>query len=98
MPRQTIRVASDGIIAVKATCNRSERCIGAILVDGHVSYGRADFRVAGHATRRVLVAVPSAGIKYLRKHGQDRTGFATVALTDESPISTSKALTLLPPR
>ena len=98
MPAQTLRVASDGIIAVKATCNRSERCIGAILVDGHVSYGRADLRIAGHATRRIEVAVPAAGIKYLRRHGRDRTAFATVPLTDNTPISISKTLTLLPPR
>jgi len=51
-----------------------------------------------HATRRIEVAVPAAGIKYLRRHGRDRTAFATVPLTDNTPISISKTLTLLPPR
>jgi hypothetical protein len=101
MPAQRIRVSSDGIIAIKATCARSTACVGAILVDSaNESYGRADFNVPANATRHVLVGVPSAAIRYLRKHGKDKA-FATVQLNDNSQLadlSSSKTLTILPPR
>jgi hypothetical protein len=95
---QRVRADRDWIIAVRAICRRDTACVGAILVDGRVSYGRADLRIGAHATRRVRVAVPAAGRRYLRRHRRDRRVFATVALKDNAPISISSRLTLLRPR
>jgi hypothetical protein len=94
---QRVRIDRDGVIAIRGTCRRDTTCVGAILVDGRVSYGRADLRIPAHATRRVRVAVPAAGRRYLRRHRRDRHVFATVALKDNVPISISSRLTLLRP-
>jgi hypothetical protein len=99
IPRQPVRVADDWIFAVRATCRLTKTCIGAIIVAGRVSYGRADLRIPAGATRRVLVGVPARGRRYLRRHGRDRKGFATVPLIyDDAPVSISSTLTILAPR
>jgi len=94
---QEIRVDRDGIIGIRAYCTLSRTCDGAILVDGHVSYGRADLRIPAHKTRTVYVAVPSKGRRYLKRHGHDRQVYATVPLKGDQPVSVSKRLTLLLP-
>ena len=84
---------------MRATCRLTKTCIGAIIVAGRVSYGRADLRIPAGATRRVLVGVPARGRRYLRRHGRDRQGFATVPLIyDDAPVSISSTLTILAPR
>jgi hypothetical protein len=99
IPRQRVRLARDGILAVRARCRLDKTCVGAIIVDGRVSYGRADLRIAAGATRRVLVGVPARGRRYLRRHRRDRNGFATVPLIyDDAPVSVSSRLTILAPR
>jgi hypothetical protein len=96
MPKQSVRVDSYGEIAIRARCIRDARCVGAILVDGRVSYGRADLRIPGHTTRYVRVAVPFRALRYLDTHPRDPTAFATAATTDHT-VSVSYALTILAP-
>ena len=97
--RQTVRVNANSIIAIRARCRLSSRCNGAIIVQGHVEYGRANLRIPAKATRRVRVFVTRAGRRYLDEHGADSTGFATVPLKDkDQPVSVSGDLTLLPQR
>jgi hypothetical protein len=99
IPRQQVRVARDGIMAVRATCRLSKPCIGAIIVAGRASYGRADLRIPAGATRRVLVGVPARGLRSLRRHRRDRRAFATVPLVyDDAPVSVGPTLTILAPR
>ena len=94
-----MRVGQDGIIAVRAKCRLAKVCVGAIIVDGRVSYGRANLRIRAGATRRVLVFVPRRGRRSLRRNGRDRSGFATVPLVyEDAPVSFSPRLTILPPR
>jgi hypothetical protein len=96
MPKQSLRVDGYGEIAIRARCIRDARCIGAILVDGRVSYGRADLRIPAHTTRYVRVAVPARALRYLAIHPRDPTAFATAATTDFK-LSVSYALTILAP-
>jgi hypothetical protein len=96
---QRIRVDRFGQIGVRATCARDTKCSGVILVDGYdVSYGRADLVMRAHKTRKVWIDVPRKARRYLKRHGPDRKAFATVALKDDSPVSISDYLTLLPRR
>jgi hypothetical protein len=94
---QTVRVDRFGTIGIRATCRRKRKCLGAILVHGHVSYGRADLRIPGHKTRVVKVAVPPKGIRYLKHHRRDRKVFAFVPLNESDAFSNSRRLTLLAP-
>jgi hypothetical protein len=96
--RRTVRVGSDGIVGVHARCTLAKTCDGAILLNGHVAYGRANLHIPAHATRVVYVAVPRAGRRYLSRHRRDRSAFATVALKSDDPVSTSHTFTLLPHR
>ena len=96
---QRVRVDRDGIIAIRATCRLAKPCIGAIIVDGRVSYGRADLRIPARATRRVLVGVPARAVLSLRRQGADRRVYATVPLIyDDAPVSISSRLTILAAR
>ena len=97
---QTIRVARDRVIGVRATCRFDKKCVGAILVNNlHFEYGSANLRIPAHKTRKVLVPVSRQGVRYLRRHGRDRGAFATVPLIyRHAPLSFSDRLTLLPPR
>src|SRR3954470_2415855 len=97
---QRIRVGSDGLIAVQATCTLDVRCDGAILVNNRrFEYGRADLRIAAQRTRKILVAVSDEGLAYLARHGADSRAFATVPLKDpDTALSISDRLTILPPR
>ena len=46
----------------------------------------------------MLVAVPRKARRYLRRHGADRTAFATIPLKSNDPVSFSHEFTLLPHR
>jgi hypothetical protein len=92
------RVGSDGIVGIRARCTLAKTCDGAILLDGKASYGRANLRIAAGKTRTVLVLVPRAGRRYLRRNGRDRSVFATVPLKSNDPVSASSRFTLLPRR
>jgi hypothetical protein len=94
-----VRVARDWILAVRARCRLDKPCVGAIIVDGRVPYGRADLRIPAGAVRRVLVGVSARGRRYLRRHRRDRNGFATVPLIyDDAPVSVGPKLTIIAPR
>jgi hypothetical protein len=97
---QTIRVARDRVIGVRATCRLNKKCVGAILINNlHFEYGRANLSIPAHKTRKVLVPVSRQGVRYLRRHGRDRGAFATVPLIyRHAALSISDRLTLLPPR
>lgn len=95
--KQRVRADRDWIIAVRATCRRSKECVGAILIEGRVSYGRADLRIPARATRRVEVGIRKRGRRSLRRRGPDRDAFAAVPLTDFT-LSVSRTLTLIAPR
>jgi hypothetical protein len=96
---QTIRVAGDGLIGIRAKCRRKRTCVGAILVSSDVEYGRANLRIPAGKTRTVLVAVTAKARRHLESQGRDRQVYATVPLTaDDAPVSISGRLTLLPPR
>lgn len=79
---QTVRINSDGIVGIRATCRRRRRCVGAIIVEGHVQYGRADLRIPAHGARVVRVALGRKGRRYLNQHGCDRRVLAFVPLNE----------------
>ena len=96
IPRQTVRI-DDGIISIRAYCRlRRRNCVGAILVDGRVSYGRANLWIERRDSRLIRVFVPRKARRNLRRHGRDRHVFATVPLKSNHPVSISRRLTLLP--
>jgi hypothetical protein len=96
IPRQRIRI-EDGIIGIRAHCRlRHRNCVGAILVDGRISYGRANLWIERRDSRVIRVFVPRKARRNLRRHHRDRHVFATVPLRGNHPVSVSHRLTLLP--
>jgi hypothetical protein len=95
---QKLRPGADGVVGVRARCALRRRCVGAILLDGAVQYGRADLNIPAGATRTVRVFVTAAGRSRLKRRGADRRVVATVPLRGSAPVSFSDWLTLLPPR
>jgi hypothetical protein len=93
-----LRPDSDGVVAVRARCVLDRNCVGAILLVGKIEYGRSDLRIPARTTRVVYVALSNAGRAYLRRHGADRSVYATVPLVSNDPVSFSSRLTLLPAR
>src|SRR4051794_37361937 len=91
--RQKIRV-DDHLIAIRARCARRKKCVGAILVQGRVEYGRANLRIPAHETRIVLVGITRKGRRSLRRHHRDRDVYATVPLKNGNALSISRRLTL----
>jgi hypothetical protein len=92
---QSIRVGRHGIIGIRAKCRRARKCVGAIVVQGHRFYGRANLWIRGHRTRIVRVAVWRKGRRYLHRHGCDRRVHAQAFLTESDNFTLSGRLTLL---
>jgi hypothetical protein len=90
-----VRVGRFGIIGIRATCRRKRKCVGAMVVDGHLAYGRANLRIPAHETRVVRVAVTRKGRRYLRHHGGDRHALAK-AFLNESDTFSVRRITLFP--
>jgi hypothetical protein len=100
IPRQSARITSYGTVFLRMRCVRRGGCRGAILLFGPSppgDFGRSDLRLKRGRSRRVEVALSSAGAAYVRARGRVRQVFATADLVNR-PISTSKPLTLLAPR
>jgi hypothetical protein len=108
MPEQTVGGTRDGVVSIRATCMLDQDCVGAIILtsfkgqfgdpDTPGEYGRADLEIPAGATKNVKVGISKKGLEYLKKHGPDKTAFATVPLADKKqPLSISDDIKLLKP-
>jgi hypothetical protein len=110
MPDQTVGGTRDRVVAVRATCTLDHDCVGAIILTSFKGdfgsyefpgeYGRADLEIPAGETRKVKVGISKAGLAYLKKHGDDRSAFATAPLVPHDPpdpASISGDITVLAP-
>jgi hypothetical protein len=109
IPDQKLDGTRDHIVSIRATCELAQDCHGAIILSsfkgefGPLSrlgeYGRADLEIPAGETRNVKLWIEKPGYEYLKKHGKDKSAFATVPLLDEynMPVSISGDITVLPP-
>ena len=110
MPDQTVGGTRDRIVAIRSTCTLDHDCVGAIILtsfkgdfgsaDFPGEYGRADLEIPAGATKNVKVGISKQGLEYLKKHGPDKSAFATAPLVDRvppDPASISGKIKLLRP-
>ncbi len=105
--KQTLDGTRDHIVSIRATCELAQDCVGAIILSSfkgefgplsrYGEYGRADLEIPAGETRNVKVWIEKPGYEYLKKHGKDKSAFATVPLIADVPVSISQNLTILPP-
>jgi len=101
VPPQELEVDAEGNVAVAATCNLDDDCLGAIILTGlEAEYGRADLEIPAGETEDVLVAVTEESLSELESRGSDPSVAATIPLVDESqPVSfNTEPLTLVAPK
>ena len=57
--RQHLEMTSDGVVFMRATCDRRQACVGAILLDADSGpeLGRSDLRISGRTTATVGVSL-----------------------------------------
>ena len=93
--RQHLEMTSDGVVFMRATCDRRQACVGAILLDADSGpeLGRSDLRISGRTTTTVGVSLSARGVRYVRRHDDVRSA-AVIVLTDLGPVSFSAPLTV----
>jgi hypothetical protein len=93
--RQHLEMTSDGVVFLRATCNRRRACVGATLLIavGGPELGRSDLRIAARRTATVGVSLSRRGIRYVRLHDDVRSD-AVVVLMNQAPVSFSGSLTV----
>ena len=104
---QTVGGTRDGVVSIRSTCMLDHDCVGAIILNSFKGnfdppsgneYGRADLKIPAGETKKVKVGINKKGLRYLKKHGTDKSAFATVPLVEKgTPVSISDDITLLKP-